>query len=75
MTAARLVTSDRSCPICGADLAGHRRDADVCGPSCRRQRSRLRRLLSGQGDGRYATVAEYDARRRRRAQRGRDEAG
>jgi hypothetical protein len=58
-----------TCPICGASLAGKRRDARFCSSACRRAHGRLRRLLSGQGDGRYRrTFSAYDARPRRRAQ-------
>ena len=52
------------CPLCGGSLVGRRVDAEVCGPKCQRERSRLRALLAGEGSGPYATVAEYQARRR-----------
>jgi hypothetical protein len=61
------LTEGRLCPICGADLAGLRSDAEVCGDRCRRERSRVRRLLAGEGDGPYATLEDYLNRRRSRA--------
>lgn len=63
--------SERACPVCGADLSGHRADAEVCGDRCRRERNRLRRLLAGQGDGPYPTLDSYLNRRRSRASRAR----
>jgi len=47
----------RRCPVCGADLAGHRRDAKYCGTPCRVEAWRLRRLLAGRPVGDFATVA------------------
>lgn len=61
------MTGERICPICGADMSGHRADAEVCGNRCRRERSRVRRLLIGKGDGPYRTVEDYLNRRRSRA--------
>lgn len=60
----------RLCPVCGADLAGRRADAIVCGAACRRERSRVRALLAGQGAGPYATLDQYNARACRRAKTG-----
>jgi hypothetical protein len=40
------------CIVCGASLEGRRRHARTCSPSCRREASRLRAVLSGRGDGR-----------------------
>jgi len=57
-----------ACPICGAALKGKRQDARFCGSACRREHRRLRRLLSGEGDGRYRTLSQYDARAHRRAE-------
>jgi hypothetical protein len=51
--------TDRRCPICGTSLDGRRADAVTCSASCRRERLRLLRLLSGEGDGRYETVREW----------------
>ncbi|HKO38866.1 MAG TPA: hypothetical protein VJU14_10905 [Solirubrobacterales bacterium] len=62
-----MTEQDRICPICGADLSGHRTDAEVCGDRCRRERNRLRRLLAGEGDGPYRTVEDYLNRRHSRA--------
>lgn len=59
---------ERCCPICGADLEGHRPDALVCGSSCRRERNRLLRLLAGESDGPYRSVAEYLNRRQKACQ-------
>lgn len=59
--------TERRCPVCGTSLDGRRADAVTCSTSCRRERDRLRRLLTGERDGRYGSVREYDERRRRRA--------
>jgi hypothetical protein len=39
----------RCCVVCGRSLDGRRADTQVCGPVCRRERSRLRALLAGRG--------------------------
>jgi hypothetical protein len=57
----------RRCVMCGADLSHLRRDALACSPECRRERSRLLRLLAGEPDSGYETVLSYLERRRRRA--------
>ena len=57
-----------ACPVCGASLAGRRADARLCSAACRREHRRVSRLLSGEGDGRYGTLSQYDARPRGRAQ-------
>jgi hypothetical protein len=57
--------SERTCPVCGADLSGHRADAEVCGDRCRIESSRLRRLLSGETVGPYRCVEDYTERRQR----------
>jgi hypothetical protein len=60
--------TERRYPVCGTSLDGRRADAVTCSTSCRRERDRLRRLLTGERDGRYGSrVREYDERRRRRA--------
>jgi hypothetical protein len=56
-----------NCAICGTSLAGRRRDALCCGPACRRERSRLKRLLSGREAEGYRCLSGYLARRQRRA--------
>lgn len=56
-----------ACPVCGAALAGRRTDAVYCGPPCRREASRVRRLLAGQADAGYLGLLPYEDRRRRRA--------
>lgn len=58
----------RHCPVCGFDLAGRRSDAETCSAPCRRERSRMRRLLAGEGDSGYETLRQWLDRRRRRAQ-------
>jgi hypothetical protein len=64
----RTSEDDRGrCPVCGAHLAGHRRDARCCSPACRRELARIRRLSAGEPDGRYSTLREYTERRQRRA--------
>jgi|1185.fasta_scaffold53729_4 hypothetical protein len=55
----------RRCPMCGKDMTDRSADAETCSPECRRERSRVKGLIEGRGAGRYATFAEYDARRRR----------
>jgi hypothetical protein len=65
MTAADRLRPVR-CVVCGGPLRG-RRDATTCGPSCRRERSRLRAILDGRGAEPYPTIAAYVARRQRRA--------
>lgn len=47
------------CVICEASLAGRRRDATTCGSACRRERSRLRALLSGKAAGGFESVNAY----------------
>jgi len=58
-------TTARRCPMCGQDMTGRSPEAEVCGPSCRRERSRLLALISGRGAGPYPTVAAYLSRTRR----------
>lgn len=60
--------TERLCPVCGASLEGRRSDAVTCGPACRRERSRARRLAAGKPDGGYLTLGQWLDRRRRRAQ-------
>lgn len=57
----------RACDFCGGSLAGMRRDARYCSPSCRSDANRLRRLLRGETVGRYATPGEYLEVRQSRA--------
>ena len=59
------MTSDRRCPICGVDLADRDPRTMTCSPAHRREAARVRRLLSGQGDGPYRTLGEYMARGRK----------
>ena len=66
----RTTTPKRQCPVCGASLAGRRRDAESAAPRAGRERSRLRALLTGEGAGPYATLAESQARRRRTREAG-----
>jgi integrase len=54
----------RVCPICGRTLVGARADAEVCGPSCRRDRTRLRRILDGEPDASDSTVEDFVGRLR-----------
>ena len=64
-----MTAAERRCRYCGTDIAGRRSDAIVCGPGCRRELSRLRALMSGKRVGPYETLAQYAARRQRRAKR------
>lgn len=54
------------CPICGASLDGHRRDAVYCGGPCRTEASRIRRLLGGRTTDGYGTLRDYLGRAQRR---------
>ena len=60
----------RCCAVCGASLDGRRVDATVCGAACRRERTRLRSLLSGASVEGHPSLADYRERRQRRAERG-----
>ncbi len=57
--------SERRCHICGTSLVGRRSGAKVCGPACRRERSRLRRLSDRKAEFGYSDLTEYLARKRR----------
>jgi hypothetical protein len=59
----------RVCAICGEALDGRRADARHCGAACRREASRLRRLLAGDPVEGYRSVADYLNGRQRRAKR------
>lgn len=54
----------RTCENCGADLSHKRAGALYCDSSCRREASRERRLAEGHADVRYASLEQYQARRR-----------
>jgi hypothetical protein len=58
-------SSVRTCRVCGTVLAGKRSDAVYCGPPCRAEGSRLRRLRQGRPVDGYRTLREYGARQRR----------
>lgn len=60
---AAATASERCCAVCGASIEGRRPDALTCDPSCRRERSRLLRLLAGESVEGYQSVAEYLKRR------------
>src|SRR5205814_2263082 len=62
----RVAVSDRRCLVCGASLEARRRHARTRSPSCRREMSRLRAVLSGRGDGPYATRGDVGVSRRNR---------
>jgi hypothetical protein len=64
-TAGGRVTADRLCRVCGAALAGHRRDALYCGDPCRAEASRVRRLREGRAVDGYEDLKTYNARHRR----------
>jgi hypothetical protein len=66
---APALSAPRACLWCGGALVQRRAGARFCGASCRREHNRVSRLLSGQRDGRYANLAAYDERARKRAQR------
>jgi hypothetical protein len=59
----------RVCAICGTALDARRADARHCGAACRREASRLRRLLAGEPVEGYRNLAEYLNARQRRAKR------
>jgi hypothetical protein len=69
-TGGRASSAERACPICGAALAGHRRDALYCGGPCRAEASRVRRLRDGQVVDGYPGLKAYDARQRRTQREG-----
>ena len=58
---------NRVCVVCDHPLEGRRRDAITCSPACRRERRRLQRILSGERDGPYGSVAARLAAAHRRA--------
>ena len=60
----------RACAVCGRALEGRRADARHCGAGCRREASRLRRLLAGEPVDGYRNLADYLNARQRRAKRG-----
>lgn len=57
----------RRCQMCGVSIDYLRSDAETCGPACRRERNRVRRLLAGEADGPYRNLQQWLDRRRRRA--------
>lgn len=57
--------SPGTCPICGGSLAGVRANALYCGPPCRAEASRVRRLREGKAVDGYQDLAAYAARRKR----------
>jgi hypothetical protein len=58
-------TADRACRVCGAALAGRRRDALYCGGPCRAEASRVRRLREGRAVDGYQDLKTCDARHKR----------
>ena len=56
------------CPLCGASRRAEARFRFP--PASRREHRRASRLLGGESDSGYRNLSEYDARPRRRAQRG-----
>lgn len=60
---AAAISGERCCAVCGTSIEGRRPDALTCGPSCRRERSRLLRLLAGESVEGYRSVADYLKRR------------
>jgi hypothetical protein len=62
------MSDDRGrCAMCDGSLDGHRADARFCGPACRREAARYRRVLAGVGDGPYRTIPQLLNRAQRRA--------
>jgi hypothetical protein len=55
------------CRVCGTSLEGRRRQALTYSAACRREASRVRAMLDGRSEGRYATLADLQNRRRNRA--------
>ncbi len=62
---APAASAQKSCPVCGAALYNHRRDALYCGGPCRAEASRVRRLREGQIVDGYGDLTAYNARQRR----------
>src|SRR5215208_2375678 len=54
-----LDPTSRVCVLCGRALDGRRADARHCGASCRREASRLRRLLAGEPVDGYRSFLGY----------------
>ena len=50
------------CALCGASLEGHRVDARYCGGPCRALASDFGRILDGDPNAPYSSVAERLAR-------------
>jgi hypothetical protein len=65
VSAAPHPAPERCCAVCGGTLAELRPTAVVCGPSCRRERSRLLRLLAGETVEGYGCLAAYLNRRQK----------
>jgi hypothetical protein len=58
-----LAATRRRCPVCGASLEDRHLSARTCGSACRRELSRVRRLIAGHPDGPYACLRDYTSRR------------
>lgn len=56
--------AERVCVICGASLAGQRRDARCCSASCRAEASRIRAIINGTYIGAYRSLAERLSKRK-----------
>ena len=49
---------ERRCLFCGESIEGRRADARYCGPGCRIEASRMRRLLEGEEVDHYRSPAD-----------------
>jgi hypothetical protein len=58
------------CVVCGLSLAEMRAHARYCGPPCRAEASRLRRILSCEGANGYRTLGERLEASRKRTREG-----
>lgn len=54
----------RNCSACGGSLEGRRAHARHCSPRCRREAYRVAKLAAGIPDAPYATLSQYQDRRR-----------
>jgi hypothetical protein len=58
-----------TCAVCGASLEGRRATARFCGPPCRAEASRVRRVLEGEEADGYRNLAGRREASRRRTRR------
>jgi hypothetical protein len=57
---------DRVCANCNGSMEGKRVDAVYCSRTCKREAYRARRLETGEPDGHYVTLRQWQERSSRR---------